>query len=199
MDASEVDLPTICLALSITSEKASSLPLNPYCRNRPLNTKNAPREGRGFRWWSGRDLNPRHGDFQSPALPTELPDQLRGFIIPSDTHGSTKNLRSLEGFTTARHWLAAGLPAASQRLSPARPCGPPEPKGTVPFGPDQKGQSPLVRLGVGGYFPRRARSRRMDFFQPPPMRGAPAGAQCIATVASATAPYIAWFPSRSFT
>ena len=26
--------------------------------------KNAPLEGRGFTWWSGRDLNPRHGDFQ---------------------------------------------------------------------------------------------------------------------------------------
>ncbi len=25
--------------------------------------------------WSGRDLNPRHTDFQSVALPTELPDQ----------------------------------------------------------------------------------------------------------------------------
>jgi hypothetical protein len=24
--------------------------------------------------WSGRDLNPRHMDFQSIALPTELPD-----------------------------------------------------------------------------------------------------------------------------
>lgn len=26
-------------------------------------------------WWSGGDLNPRHADFQSTALPTELPDQ----------------------------------------------------------------------------------------------------------------------------
>src|SRR5690606_8104276 len=24
-------------------------------------------------WWPGRESNPRHGDFQSPALPTELP------------------------------------------------------------------------------------------------------------------------------
>ena len=27
------------------------------------------------KWWSGRELNPRHMDFQSIALPTELPDQ----------------------------------------------------------------------------------------------------------------------------
>src|SRR5690606_9549216 len=25
------------------------------------------------KWWPGRESNPRHGDFQSPALPTELP------------------------------------------------------------------------------------------------------------------------------
>src|SRR5690606_11375420 len=32
----------------------------------------------GFqRWWPGRESNPRHGDFQSPALPTELPGHLR--------------------------------------------------------------------------------------------------------------------------
>ena len=24
------------------------------------------------KWWRERELNPRHGDFQSPALPTEL-------------------------------------------------------------------------------------------------------------------------------
>ena len=28
-------------------------------------------------WWSEGDLNPRHADFQSAALPTELPDRMR--------------------------------------------------------------------------------------------------------------------------
>ncbi len=28
---------------------------------------------KGFMWWPGTELNRRHGDFQSPALPTELP------------------------------------------------------------------------------------------------------------------------------
>ena len=44
---------------------------NPVLRNaeRP-----AQRTGRhGNRWWPETDLNRRHGDFQSPALPTELP------------------------------------------------------------------------------------------------------------------------------
>ena len=39
--------------------------------------KAALASGFAFEWWSERDLNPRHGDFQSPALPTELPDQVR--------------------------------------------------------------------------------------------------------------------------
>jgi hypothetical protein len=32
---------------------------------------------RGMKWWPGRELNPRHADFQSAALPTELPGLLR--------------------------------------------------------------------------------------------------------------------------
>ena len=28
------------------------------------------------KWWPGRESNPRHGDFQSPALPTELPGRV---------------------------------------------------------------------------------------------------------------------------
>lgn len=28
------------------------------------------------KWWSEGDLNPRHADFQSAALPTELPDHV---------------------------------------------------------------------------------------------------------------------------
>src|ERR1700686_4220870 len=27
-------------------------------------------------WWPGRELNPRHADFQSAALPTELPGRI---------------------------------------------------------------------------------------------------------------------------
>ena len=28
-------------------------------------------------WWDGLELNQRHGDFQSPALPTELPSHIK--------------------------------------------------------------------------------------------------------------------------
>ena len=33
-------------------------------------------------WCPGTDLNCRHGDFQSPALPTELPGLQRGVSYP---------------------------------------------------------------------------------------------------------------------
>ena len=32
-------------------------------------------------WWPGRELNPRHADFQSAALPTELPGRPDGSAI----------------------------------------------------------------------------------------------------------------------
>src|ERR1700761_3911593 len=35
------------------------------------------------KWWPGRELNPRHADFQSAALPTELP----GRMEPRIKHG----------------------------------------------------------------------------------------------------------------
>jgi Phage integrase central domain len=36
-------------------------------------TERRQKKGRGGDWWPGRELNPRHADFQSAALPTELP------------------------------------------------------------------------------------------------------------------------------
>jgi hypothetical protein len=32
-----------------------------------------PLRFRGFEWWAGSESNTRHEDFQSSALPTELP------------------------------------------------------------------------------------------------------------------------------
>jgi hypothetical protein len=32
-------------------------------------------ERKVLKWWLGTESNRRHGDFQSPALPTELPSQ----------------------------------------------------------------------------------------------------------------------------
>ncbi len=31
-----------------------------------------------MRWWPETESNRRHGDFQSPALPTELSSQING-------------------------------------------------------------------------------------------------------------------------
>src|SRR5690606_24379422 len=58
------------------------------------------------KWWPGRESNPRHGDFQSPALPTELPGHprcgltaARGGMITglsgSDKHSVRRMLKSL--------------------------------------------------------------------------------------------------------
>ena len=41
-----------------------------------LRYKRPRRSGALSLWWSEGDLNPRHADFQSAALPTELPDHM---------------------------------------------------------------------------------------------------------------------------
>jgi hypothetical protein len=37
-------------------------------------------------WWPGRELNPRHADFQSAALPTELPGRTEPRIKQAREH-----------------------------------------------------------------------------------------------------------------
>src|SRR5882672_7018499 len=39
------------------------------------------RNGPSVKWWPGRELNPRHADFQSAALPTELPGHLGRCVL----------------------------------------------------------------------------------------------------------------------
>ena len=39
---------------------------------------------RGFLWWLGAELNRRHKDFQSSALPTELPSQTHKSVEAND-------------------------------------------------------------------------------------------------------------------
>ena len=53
----------------------SSSPRHFSCREfSPPTNKKTPCKRELFYWWSGRGSNPRHEDFQSSALPTELPD-----------------------------------------------------------------------------------------------------------------------------
>ena len=47
--------------------------------------------------WSGADLNRRHADFQSTALPTELPDQRR--LSLNSTAVTDSGLVHLKGLT----------------------------------------------------------------------------------------------------
>ena len=66
-------------------------------------------------WWSEGDSNPRHGDFQSPALPTELPDQMPWItkaacystMLPAlvNTYHSAKATTNAKHcFPSSKHW-----------------------------------------------------------------------------------------------
>ena len=61
------------------------------------------------KWWPGRELNPRHADFQSAALPTELPGH------PENTTGSAygRDRKSL-----AAHAMKIIITAASRLANP---------------------------------------------------------------------------------
>ena len=55
------------------------------------------------RMWSGAELNRRHQDFQSCALPTELPDPSRAQNILSYRSRSQQRFRVTDGFTASLH------------------------------------------------------------------------------------------------
>jgi hypothetical protein len=66
------------------------------------------KKGRTFRpdpssfvWWPETDLNRRHGDFQSPALPTELPGRAQRLVRiparPRDGQGQQRATRHSRG------------------------------------------------------------------------------------------------------
>ena len=87
-------------------------------------TKSARRRF-GNSWWSEGDLNPRHADFQSAALPTELPDHgygnagfpMRGYILAALLHRCKKKSRVTgERYTEASRHQDAELPKHGQQL-----------------------------------------------------------------------------------
>ena len=60
--------------------------------NRPLRAAIAPVfVFRGIEQWSGAESNRRHTDFQSVALPTELPDRKGRFVRPFRRNGFGKS------------------------------------------------------------------------------------------------------------
>jgi len=47
------------------------------------------------KWWPGRELNPRHADFQSAALPTELPGHLGRCVLDRGGRQPSTNKRKI--------------------------------------------------------------------------------------------------------
>src|SRR5258708_1862818 len=55
-------------------------------------------------WWPGRELNPRHADFQSAALPTELPGHLGRCVLDRGGRQQSTNkhrIKKLHGICPA--------------------------------------------------------------------------------------------------
>src|SRR6267154_5785613 len=50
----------------------------------------------GAKWWPGRELNPRHADFQSAALPTELPGHLGRCVLDRGERRPSTNKRKIK-------------------------------------------------------------------------------------------------------
>ena len=65
-------------------------------------------------WWAGSEPNQPHGDFQSPALPTELPAQGAG---PQDSNPGSRSAHAHERVTAVRP-----PPAAKEQRPVLRRC-----------------------------------------------------------------------------
>ena len=132
---------------------------HPSIRRRPGRGRvSAPRTGCGGWIWREPDLNRRHRDFQSRALPTELPRR-SGTILPA-------NRRQTPGAGPATRWIEplAGNP----RIRPADWLS----RGNVPFCGTNRGcvlfPDTMVQLGGDGVHADSV-GRRVD---PPATRSA---------------------------
>jgi hypothetical protein len=76
-------------------------PIVPPAIDRKLQTRRGD-------WWPGRELNPRHADFQSAALPTELPGRTEPRIKQGGTALVNYCLRINElAVSSAWNWSAS--------------------------------------------------------------------------------------------
>src|SRR6185369_6764962 len=68
------------------------------------------------KWWLGRELNPRHKDFQSSALPTELPSRLMKsqYYTRSGLRESDQSIHNSRHASLPNHTTLATKEVASQ-------------------------------------------------------------------------------------
>src|SRR5271163_3933646 len=79
-----------------------------------------------MKWWPGRELNPRHADFQSAALPTELPGlseerrikQARGALVNEPSSNQTVRVLKSEVTRASAHSPWASPTPRRRRTSP---------------------------------------------------------------------------------
>src|SRR5471032_1727917 len=63
-----------------------------------------------MKWWPGAELNRRHADFQSAALPTELPGRAKPLIYQRSSAGDPQSGRVLDRASPEAVKDAACLP-----------------------------------------------------------------------------------------
>src|SRR3546814_3063220 len=83
----------------VTGVQTCALPISDFaaqrCTARIHGNRLKAKLGNGFRWWPGTESNRRHGDFQSPALPTELPGRITPPRCGARSEEHTSELQSL--------------------------------------------------------------------------------------------------------
>jgi hypothetical protein len=104
-----------------------------------------------FLWWARTELNCRHTDFQSVALPTELPAPVRRAIAETESF-SIKYASVCQGLFLAKARLVTG--GVGRRRRTAFPAVVPEAEQPL---------SALRRMGVS----RNRRMKRASFPRPP--------------------------------
>src|SRR5882757_10867805 len=75
-----------------------------------------------LKWWPGRELNPRHADFQSAALPTELPGLSKSRVLNRREARPSMNNRKISHLAQRPH--SGQLPGPCAVIPPPPPPRP---------------------------------------------------------------------------